>query len=775
MTQENISPALQITKKCENYNEGLEEEGKSLCTNCMENCPYTKATGVSPIHRDEFTGDVKVCIHCDPKHAECLKACRKEGNGAMDVKRDTIVIEDTDACVACEEKPCIDACVFDGIVYNENKQKYPIKCDLCEMWKEKTNNYNAELRCVDSCPVDAIDYRGSAERLWVKFSGIKINPALPDNARKKKNNHEKKRKQKVPDVDVYEIPDEPHNLYHFNLPGFNLNSDRLSKLLNETLSELIGDFASKISQRVDTRRLDDVSYINSVKYQQIEKEIKKHVQEMIPNAMKRKFRYNGKKIKYQVIEKEGKLVLKYQNEKGKQGKIPIPQKTLTKIAEIVEALTHGPGILKFLLQDPNLEEIMVNGASKEGNISIWVYDKKYGHCKTNLKPTSQPQLRDLANKLLKYTNTDEHLSPNNQLISAQLPTGGRLQVVGPERAENGTSLTIRQYIEDTKSPIWLVNAQDNPSITPEGLAMIWELIEPGLHYMCIGGTGTGKTTFLDISTQLFPPSDRIISIQDVPEINIWKPNKTKTIMGKLGSNQSREEAMNELVKASLRMRPDRLIFGEARGGEARSLFGAALFAGGAPRGVSATLHVDNPEELVERVKLKPMEIPTMHVMGLDLIVSCKRKEDPNTRKPFRYVDSLAELKNYENDQGSIPVQRLWEYDLDEMDFVPYNYKYEDDPNVDEEFHSILYEKCRDIKNISKEEFWEDYREKAIIMRYLNQKRIEDAKKFVKILDIYYSPVKKKKQQLIREAKKNVSDEVKKNKIDRFKDYIISAA
>jgi len=749
-----VFPAIEINHvACKAYNDRLQAEKKEPCTVCINACPFTR----KPIYRDPITKEINLCRHCPPATAPCLGACRCGGlgRGALDIEGNVVIMRDSSLCATCAEKPCTVICPYGGIILLKDTE-IPIKCDFCIAWQRKTKKWGAPPRCVEACPIKAIKYRTAAELLWLRLTGIEIIPDPPKDAALIEERLGGR-------VGIYYVKGESHPYYWYNLPRpGKIPSPIANKLVDERIASLIDYFCSNIGRIIDVKRIREARYITTEAYKKVEQEIVRGVIKELPKEMATHLRESGIINMRMFRRKEdGKLYLEVVEE-GKTTTIHLPTRMLEDIADVIESLTHGPNVIKRLLQDKKLEEIEINGVTPEGT-PIYVFDAERGHYKTNLIPRSSQLLKDLADKLASYSKEGLRLTPECQRIEETLPDGSRLTVVGPDLSKYGTNITIRKYVVKDVSPIWFCKEKEGvPGATSiEGMAMLWHLIEAGLHYLCCGPTASAKTTTLGVTTQFIPPSDRIICIEDVPEINIWQPNKVYLLMEKLRLGETRDEAMDKHIMSSLRMRPSRIIFGECRGSESRSYFGAALFGGGAPRGTATTIHVDLVEDLVERVRFKPMEIPPLHLLKLDLVIECARIEDPYTRKTFRCIKRFSEIERTLTKEGKIKARDLWRYDVNKKDFLPIL-----------GVKSELYKNTLEKLHISKEEFLELFKEKCYILHYLAQNNVDTGSEFVKYMSKYYAPTKPEEKisheraELLAEAKRALPAEVK-SRIDRI--------
>ena len=306
----------------------------------------------------------------------------------------------------------------------------------------------------------------------------------------------------------------------------------------------------------------------------------------------------------------------------------------TAASEVYSKL-HGYLLLQPLFEDDELEEIMINGTA-----SVFVLHKKNGVCKTNLRFENG----DLLKQFVMQISSDFSL-PFEDL---KLPEGSRANVLFPPVCEE-TTITIRKVRNQQLSIVDLINLN---TISVDLAAFLWMCIEGmrlyPLNILIVGGTASGKTTTLNALSSFIPPSDRIVSIEDTPEISLlgmqnWVPCRTTDRM-----------SAEALLKNSLRMRPDRIIVGEVRGKEAQTLF-TAMNVG--HRGMLATLHAEDAKDTISRLQNFPMNIPVSLVPLVNLVVV---QHNLNTKKGLlRRVMQVSELSKIEN---LVAFNEIYAYD-----------------------------------------------------------------------------------------------------------------
>jgi len=256
------------------------------------------------------------------------------------------------------------------------------------------------------------------------------------------------------------------------------------------------------------------------------------------------------------------------------------QKTMDMLINYILQENIGLGHLEILLKDNNLEEIVVNNAHD----AVWVYHRKYGWLKTNIKIADEDRIRYYSTIIGR--DIGKEITVLNPLMDAHLKTGDRVNATLSPISSKGNTLTIRKF---AVRPWTITDFIRDRSISYEAAALLWMSVQNELSIIITGGTASGKTSMLNVIANFFPPNQRIISMEDtrelkLPDILHWVPLETRlpNPEGKGGIN------MLDLTVNSLRMRPDRIVVGEIRRkAEAEVLF-EAMHTG---HSVYGTLHI----------------------------------------------------------------------------------------------------------------------------------------------------------------------------------------
>jgi flagellar protein FlaI len=272
----------------------------------------------------------------------------------------------------------------------------------------------------------------------------------------------------------------------------------------------------------------------------------------------------------------------------------------------------GLGKIDPLINDPNIEDISCLGTNKP----VFIYHRKYENTKTNVIFIDEENLDDFVTRIVHRQG--KHVSIARPIVDLTLPGKHRLAVsFGKETTPAGTSFTLRKFRED---PITIVDLIMNETIDESIAAYLWMLMENKMSVMMVGPTGAGKTTALNAIACLIRPDFKIISVEEVAEINLPQENWVSTIARQgFGGDKEGEVSLYDLIKSAVRHRPALILVGEIRGEEAYVLF-QALATG---HGGLCTMHAEDPETVIKRLTQPPMNIPQGIIPLMNCVISVK--------------------------------------------------------------------------------------------------------------------------------------------------------
>ena len=272
----------------------------------------------------------------------------------------------------------------------------------------------------------------------------------------------------------------------------------------------------------------------------------------------------------------------------------------------------GYGKLAPLIFDEHLEEVMVNGYDR----NVFVFHKRYGHCKTNIDFKEKKSLDNLLQKIAR--SVGKKFDSDNPLMDARLPDGNRANATFAFVTPFGPSLTIRKFSITPMSIVDLIAAN---TVSSQLAAFLWVMVEgmgvEPMNIIVTGGSGSGKTTTLNALTSFVKYPERIISIEDTMELKFGNRQNWVQMESRPKMKGQVEVTMDDLLKNALRMRPDRIIVGEVRGKEAQTLF-VAMDTG--HKGSMGTLHSNSAKEMLLRLQSEPMSVPDALIPLLNLVI-----------------------------------------------------------------------------------------------------------------------------------------------------------
>lgn len=288
----------------------------------------------------------------------------------------------------------------------------------------------------------------------------------------------------------------------------------------------------------------------------------------------------------------------------------------------------GFGILEGIMHDPFIEDISLNALSRP----LFVYHRRYENLETNISFTEEAQLDDMISRLCHLAG--KHVSTAFPVVQGTLP--GRHRLIATFKREvspYGATFTIRKFRED---PITIIDMLNMNVVSHKLAAYLWLMMQNRATAIVVGSTGAGKTTMLNALLTLTKLTNKIVTIEEVQEINIAHPNWTALVSRESYAKMeegAKEIGLFDLVKAAMRMRPDIIVVGEVRGEEAYVLF-QAISTG---HGGLCSLHADDAASAIQRLTSKPMDVPPSFIPFLDLVVTVSRVSLPQQGGGFRMV------------------------------------------------------------------------------------------------------------------------------------------
>ncbi|HVM40632.1 MAG TPA: CpaF family protein [Acidimicrobiia bacterium] len=319
------------------------------------------------------------------------------------------------------------------------------------------------------------------------------------------------------------------------------------------------------------------------------------------------------------------------------------------VADITDdVLGHGP--IEEFLKDPAVTEVMVNSLDP-------IYVERAGKLhKTAARFLSDDHLRRVIERIV--TRVGRRIDESSPMVDARLPDGSRVNAIIPPLAVDGPVLTVRKFSAD---PFGADDLVEFGTMTREVADLLAACVEGKLNVLVSGGTGTGKTTLLNVLSGFIPTDERIVTIEDAVELQLHQEHVIRLESRPPNIEGKGEVAIRDLVRNALRMRPDRIVVGEVRGAEALDML-QAMNTG--HEGSLSTVHANSPRDALARVEtmvlMAGMELPVRAIReqiasAIDVVVHLARMRDGSRR-----IVQVTEVEGFEGQV--ITLQDVYAFD-----------------------------------------------------------------------------------------------------------------
>lgn len=456
------------------------------------------------------------------------------------------------------------------------------------------------------------------------------------------------------------------------LEGFNV-TDRITADFDSTIQDKIlsPSFSYKDRsssyvlslEKITNLQFLKVKFQNSPYYknENIYKELKSNIHKTLVDEIK-EFIQDKNEEKLKDITKD--TVLKI----IKNNNLDLPEEILNRLVKELSDEISGLGVLEDLLKDPSVTEIMVNGHK---NIFI---EKSGKILKTDLSFSNEKNLRIVIDRIVHKVG--RHIDEASPIVDARLKDGSRVNVVIQPVALDGSVVTIRKFSKDKLSIDSLILSN---SISKDMIEFLKAAVLCKKNIIISGGTGTGKTTLLNIISSFIPEAERLVTIEDSAELNLQQKHVVRLETRPKSQEGIGEINIRKLVINALRMRPDRIVVGECRSGEALDML-QAMSTG--HEGSITTLHASSPRDAILRlttmVSMAGLDIPEKSVVrqivsSIDIIVQLSRYQDGS-----RKISAISHINRLDNEMYEIKsvfhyVQKSFNDGIVSGDFLFCNY------------------------------------------------------------------------------------------------------
>jgi flagellar protein FlaI len=375
----------------------------------------------------------------------------------------------------------------------------------------------------------------------------------------------------------------------------------------------------------------------------------------------------------------------------------------------------GLGKLQPLMNDTEVEDISCDGLE----IPVYAYHRnpRFGSIKTNLTWQNPDKLDSFVMKLAQRCG--KSISVSDPLLDGSLPDGSRVQAtLATDIARKGSNFTIRRFTQDPLTPIHMM---DYETENARMLSYLWMLVEHEKSVLVSGTTGAGKTSQLNSLSLFIRPDKKIVSIEDTPELRLphdhWVPEVSRSGFGS-SAEEGGQVTMDNLLKESLRQRPEYIIVGEVRGEEAYILF--QQMATG-HTGLS-TIHADSLDMLMDRLTTEPINLSPSLIETLDLIMLIARIRRGGTY--IRRIMGLYEIRGYDKRKG-IDANQVFGWDPQDDEYVVKN-------------NSMILQDIADQSGMDYEDIRKELRNRQHVLKWMQEEQIKHYRDVGDIISRYYS-------------------------------------
>jgi pilus assembly protein CpaF len=318
----------------------------------------------------------------------------------------------------------------------------------------------------------------------------------------------------------------------------------------------------------------------------------------------------------------------------------------------------GLGPIEIFLDDATVTEVMVNGTD-------FIYVERSGVIQaTQARFISEEHVKRVIDRIV--SQIGRRVDESSPMVDARLADGSRVNAIVPPLSLDGPILTIRKFAKD---PFKVGDLIEMGTLTPHVASVLTAAVEGGLNILVSGGTGTGKTTLLNVLSSFVPQTERIVTIEDAVELQLHQDHVIRLEARPANMEGQGEVTIRDLVRNSLRMRPDRIIVGEVRGAEALDML-QAMNTG--HDGSLSTVHANAPRDALARIEtmvlMAGFDLPSRAIReqiasALNLIVHIERRRDGK-----RIVANVTEVLGMEGDV--ITLQDIFKFDWQTGELLP---------------------------------------------------------------------------------------------------------
>ncbi|WP_406661149.1 type II/IV secretion system ATPase subunit [Methanolobus sp. ZRKC3] len=370
----------------------------------------------------------------------------------------------------------------------------------------------------------------------------------------------------------------------------------------------------------------------------------------------------------------------------------------------------GYGDIDILMRDPYIEDVSCDGP----NTPIYIYHREYNSIPSSVVFPDDNTLDSFAIRIAQICG--RHVSIARPLLDATLPDGSRIQLtLGREVTTRGSTFTIRRFRDN---PITPTNLVDFHTFSTAMMAYLWLAVDSNKSLIFAGGTASGKTTAMNAVSIFIQPEMKIVSIEDTRELNLSHPNWIPGVTrASFAGDEKGSIEMYELLKASLRQRPEYILVGEVRGAEAYVLF-QAMSTG---HTTFSTMHADSVQSVVHRLENPPINVPRIMIQALDLVAIQVQVKVNGER--VRRCKTLTEIVGVDPRTGELLTNDVFSWDA-ARDIFQYSGR------------SYIVESVMENRGWTEERVRDELKRRQDIVEWLRKEKISKYDDFAKIVVAY---------------------------------------
>ena len=394
-------------------------------------------------------------------------------------------------------------------------------------------------------------------------------------------------------------------------------------------------------------------------------------------------------------------------------RLKIPQDSIDKFIYYVKRDFLGYGILDIPMRDPHIEDISCNGTG----IPIYVWHRYYESMPTNIAYNSKEELDSFITRLA--YKAGHQISVSRPILEGTLPEGFRVHLTLEEVSKRGDTFTIRKI---KANPFTIIDLINFGTVSPHMAAYFWILVENVRSIIVAGATASGKTALLNSISMFIRPEMKVVTIEEVRELHLhenWIPMVTRPSF----QPGVQEVTLFDLLKSSLRQRPDYIIVGEIRGEEAYTLF-QSISVG---HGGLCTIHAEDVETVEKRLLTKPMNIPPMLIPMMNAIVLIGRTKLNETT--VRRVLDVSEITGVDERSGRAAFKEIYKWEPESDSYIL-------SPRSANE--SYIFEKITELKHIPIENLLNELERREHVLRWMVRKNIKSYDEVANVVRRYYA-------------------------------------